>query len=89
MKDHCLLCEKKELDKEEDNNVSDKENALPLQVKEDKLKPKKRKRLQKVGAEIGEQNESEEDVTPPSMPLKKKEKVVKQKLQQVGPCITS
>lgn len=76
--------EKKELDKEEDNDVSEKENAIPSQVKEDKLKPvKKRKRLQKVGAEKGEQNESEEDVTPPSMPLKKKKKVVKQKLQQV------
>ena len=79
--------EKKELDKE-DNDVSEKENAIPSQVKEDKLKPvKKRKRLQKVGTEK-EQNESEEDVTPPSMPLKKKKKVVKQKLQQVGPCIT-
>ena len=46
-------------------------------MKEDKLKSVKKRK--KVGAEKGEQNESEEDVTPPWITLKKKKKVVKQK----------
>ena len=51
---------------------------------------KKRKRLQKVQAEVEENTELEleEDIQRPSMPPKKK-KVGKPKLQQVGPCLAS
>ena len=85
------MCEKEELHKEEENEVSDKENEPPSRKKEEKLLPskpvKKRKRLQKVQAEVEENTELEleEDIQRPSMPPKKK-KVGKPKLQQVGPC---
>ena len=65
-KAHCLLREKEELKKEEENESSEmeKENEPPSQMeREDKLLP--------------------------SVPLKKRKRVVKQKLQKVGPCIAT